>query len=275
MHNRKFIISNILSKRMVGVLALTGTILVTLVASAEACSVCAYAMVERVLPLTWGWIIFSIIWFLALAASATARKEKLHCIPNFSLALLLVIILVIIGLMFMGPAPLFLLFLASIIGTLGAFFKKTEDSNSLFKHDMKVIGGFVLLSLLGLGSGSLYIRSTRTPSDFILGWLSTYPGRAVLSDLLKSGPEALPDLRVLVEKGEPELVAKVAERLAVIGEPQIDVPLLLNALSSKDSSRVENALRRLSGLELPEGTATKIWRKEWQKSLQQSASKHK
>ncbi|MBW1692738.1 MAG: hypothetical protein JRJ41_01005 [Deltaproteobacteria bacterium] len=271
----KFIISNILSKRMVWVLALTGTIFVTFVSSAEADCVDAFAMVARVLPLTWGWIIFSIVWYLALTASASVRKEKVFGILSLRAAFLLVIILIIVGVMMLGPAPMFLLLVLSIIGTIGAVFKKAENSNPLFKKDMKVIGGFVLLSLLGLGSGSLSIRFTRTPSDYILKWRHTYPARAALADLLKSGPEALPDLRVIVEKGSPPLIVQAAERLAVIGEPQVDVPLLLNALSSTDSAKVESALRLLSGLELPENTAVKIWREEWQKSLQQSVLKRK
>lgn len=282
MHNIEFMIPKILPKKIVWILSLAGTILATPIASAEAGCVDAYATIERVLPLAWGWIIFAIIWYLALAASAHARKEKVSGILSLRDTFLLVIILVIIGFLFLGPAPMFLLFLLSIIGTLYAFLIKPGNRNPLFKKDMKIIGGFVLFILFGIGSGSLYIHFTRAPSDYILNWELTYPGKCALNDLLKRGAEALPDIRVIVEKGRPSSIALAAERLAVIGEPQNDVPLLLNALTSirsigygNQSAMVENALRTLSGIELPEGTATNTWRAEWQKNLQQSVLKRK
>lgn len=274
MFDPKRLPSNFLFQNLFWIIALAGIILATTVAFAWADCVDAFATVERVLPLTWGWVIFSIIWFLALSASTTIRKEKLPCIPGFFRAVLFVGILVVIGFLSMGPAPMFLLFLLSIIGMIGAFLKKAKKTAPLFKKDMKVIGGFVLLTMLVLGSGSFYIRSTRTLTDYILRWHSTYPGRVALSDLLNSGPETLPDLRVMVEKGSPGLIVQAAERLAVIGERQVDVPLLLDALTSMrsrgdttGSEKVENALRRLSGLEIPENTAVKTWREAWQKNL--------
>ncbi|MBW2021202.1 MAG: hypothetical protein JRI65_14615 [Deltaproteobacteria bacterium] len=66
--------------------------------------------------------------------------------------------------------------------------------------------------------------------------------------------------------------------MAEVGNPENDIPLLLNVLTSirskgGDSAKVEKALRTLSGIELPEGTPINIWRKEWKKSLQKSILK--
>jgi hypothetical protein len=224
------------------------------------------------------WSLLSILWFLAIAFTASIRREKIEGVPSVIAAFCLVIVLFIIGIMYMGPAILLLLLIPCITATSKAFFlSKEKESRQRLTKDIKIIGACGIIAMVGLGAYSVYLRSSRTESDYILKWENTYSGKQALKNLKMLGAEAVNDFRAIVQRGGSTAVVIAAEGLAEVGDPESDVPLLLNALtsirsigSSTKSAKVEKALRTLSGIELPEGTATNIWRKEWQKTLQKS-----
>jgi len=222
-------------------------------ANIQACVVCIHAAVYSVLPIYGGWILFGIIWYIVLSWVSKYHKRKLSGIPTHpGKAILIIIILAVIGLFFLGPIPFFFLFPICVIGTMRVLLKKKEDTD--FKKRVKMLGGLAITAFVILGVASYYIKANETASDYILKWNSTYQGRAAFKKLLTQGIVALPDLRAIVKKGRSDMVAEAAQRLAQIGVPAIDVPLLKEALKSFTSEydederdRVKRAIQILSG----------------------------
>jgi hypothetical protein len=72
----------------------------------------------------------------------------------------------------------------------------------------------------------------------------------------------------LVAHAKPAVLEKIVESVALAGQSEQDVPLLILALGQCRGSRtceakVSAALRRLSGLALAEGTSAKSWEEHW------------
>jgi hypothetical protein len=92
-----------------------------------------------------------------------------------------------------------------------------------------------------------------------------------LKKLARSGPKALSDLRKILKRARNSSTLEIAaEGRQTFGEPETDVPLLIGALAKchvqgelSCTSKVEAALRELSGLDLPEGTPAAVWWKNW------------
>ncbi len=243
--------------------------------SAEACSYCMSAMVDQILPPFMYWVCFSVVWFLALSVIRTIRKEKIETIPSLGWAIPLLIGFYLIGKIILGAQPCIVLLLLSLIASVQAFFPSKKEYSSKFKRDFKIIGGLSIVTMLLLSANSVYIHQVRKPSEFILQWQSTVPGRNELKRLVFRGATGLPDLRIIVKKGGPTVIAMAAQGLGKFGEPEIDMPLLIKALPvvrskgyKKQSADIEKALFNLSGISLPEGASEDIWRKEWQNKLQ-------
>lgn len=272
-----------LRKYSILVIALIGTILLLSASYVEACGVCVAAVFDKFIPPILYWSLLSILWFLAIAFTASVRREKIANVPSVIAAFPLVIGLIIIGSMYLGPISLLPLLIPCIIVTLNAFFSSKEKaSRQRLTKDIKIIGTCGIIAVVGLGAYSVYLRSSRTESDYILKWENTYSGKQALKNFKMLGAEAVNDLRAIIQRGGSTAVVIASEGLAEVGDPESDVPLLLNALTSirsmrysTESAKVEKALRTLTGIDLPEGTTSDIWRKEWQKTLQKSILKQK
>ena len=98
-----------------------------------------------------------------------------------------------------------------------------------------------------------------------------------LQRLLQTEPASLPNLRHLEIEGNASLATAAAKRLAIVGDPQTDVPIIILALErsrrepdgASSAADLEAALRSLSKSNLPAESTVDQWRQEWQ---QQSAN---
>jgi hypothetical protein len=225
---------------------------------ASACGACVFAIFDRFVPPVWLWSAFAIAWFLTVSAIITIHKDKALGIPSFGKAILLVLGFVVAGIMMIGPLGLFLLLLSYPFVAWKAFCgRNARRSNAKVRHTLKKITVTGLICICGLTLYSIFIRTTRPPSEFILRWESTYAGRAYLEELIQCGPESLNDLRVMLEKGNTSSMAAAAEGLSDFGEPDIDIPLLIRALEKCQTdtsckSKVESALLKMGGMDLLE-----------------------
>ena len=87
---------------------------------------------------------------------------------------------------------------------------------------------------MGLIGYSGYIQKTRSNSDYILKWESTYPSNSLLEKLASQGAKNLPDLRIIVEKGGFSSASIAAEALANFGDPAMDLPIVVQKRESCD-----------------------------------------
>ncbi|MFC2140578.1 hypothetical protein ACFLQ1_02530 [Candidatus Auribacterota bacterium] len=137
-------------------------------------------------------------------------------------------------------------------------------------RQLKVVSIIGLLGFLGLTINSLYIIKTRTPAEFVINWGFNGPGRLILKSLVRKGEKSLPELRKLTLKAKPYIAAKAAVKLAEWGTPEIDVSILIKALKRTRTCRdeyvakdIEDALRKLSKLDLPKNSPADVWQKKW------------
>jgi hypothetical protein len=186
--------------------------------------------------------------------------------------MLLVFGLLAVSSMFIGPAGILILLVPAFGFVLKVFFTKSSRAWSQpVARDLKIVSTAGLVVLVGMISYSVYVKRVRKPAEYILKWENTHSAGRMVRDLAGRGPESLPDLRELVKKGGSGTVAVAAEGLAEFGVPETDVPLLIQALGrlQLDGSRGEyaeklrEALRKLSGLELPEDASFKTWLEHW------------
>jgi hypothetical protein len=112
--------------------------------------------------------------------------------------------------------------------------------------------------------------------DKIMAWQDSSLGRMLLAQLEKNEPESLDQYRKLMREAKGYILWLTAERLLAIGDPEIDVPILIEALGSERShggitaysierETIEKALCELTGLNLPEMTSPEEWERQWER----------
>ncbi len=240
---------------------------------AEACGGCVAAMVDQFLPPVLAWSAFAIAWFLIVSAVSTFHEQRIAGLPHLGVAILLVVGLVILGSMFIGPIGVLLLLLPYPVVVLKPYFETDEAVMSReLAAALKPINVVSLVCIAGLIGWSVYIHNTRTTADFLLQWENTHIGRNQIDQLAEAGPEALPDLRAIVDQAtNPANRVIAAKRLAEIGDPEVDVPRLIGALEGCGDdpdrrSEIGAALGELTGLALPPATPAPVWREKWEGS---------
>lgn len=239
----------------------------------KACGICVTAIFDRIIPPVLLWCLFSITWFLILSVVVSIHGNKIAGIPSLVKALLLVLFLLIIGAMLIGPIGVLLLLTPYPVVAWRAFKNNYQTLNKRIKNTLKIISLITLIAFLGLISYSISILRSRTPSEYILKWENTAPSRMYLKGIAKLGPEYLPYLREVTEKGKISSVVIAVEGLADFGQSDIDVPILIRTLlryqgddSFKEhAQKFGTALRKLSGLNLPDTASYREWREDWEK----------
>jgi len=174
--------------------------------------------------------------------------------------------------MYIGPLGLILLLIGCLyISTVIISEEKPRTRNKRLVRDLKMISFVGWFFFVGLAWYTVYIHSSRSPSDHILKWERPEVAEMPLKKLARSGPKALSDLRKILKNAKYSPTLEItAEGFQTFGEPETDVPLLIDTLAKCSvlvslpcTSKVEAALRELSGLNLPEGTPAAIWWRNW------------
>jgi hypothetical protein len=86
------------------------------------------------------------------------------------------------------------------------------------------------------------------------------------------GEETRPQLQYLITHGKPSTITRLASKLAALNRPEMDVPVLILSLGQCRGDRdcekdVSAALRKLTGLDLEDGTSAKSWQEHWHQRL--------
>lgn len=270
----------------------TSAISVILVAScspASACTICTDAMLWKVFPpiLIWAWL--GIAWFLALVILSAIWNQKIPFVPRIRTGAVLVMLGSLAPLMF--GLSITLPFLAcAFLGSVMVLRNRPE------RYSLKFAGIVLLLTILALAAiATTAAREVISPTpgepiDVILRWGGTVPARAALSELERAEPHSATSYRRILEEaplpGEiPWMryawpgdckqlgffsVSQAAKRLVIIEDPTIDAPLLIEALRRSracskdyDAMEIEETLRQMTGLSLPDGTSTDEWQQAW------------
>jgi len=132
--------------------------------------------------------------------------------------------------------------------------------------------------------------TSRSPVDVIVRWDGTVASQVAFDELKNDGPESVAAYREILKcalmpgeipsirwawpygfrKPNSSTVARVATRLAAIGDPEIDVPLLIETLQAARSvpenifaEEIEEALKTMTRISLSTGTSTEEWKVAW------------
>ncbi|MDM8517411.1 hypothetical protein QUF76_14530 [Desulfobacterales bacterium HSG16] len=245
----------------------------------SACNVCTMAFFDYLLPPLFLWQIFPVIWFIAVC-SVSDKDDPQWGVPKRTISGVLTGIgTVIIGNMF-GFGPLFslILLLPPIILSFKAMSKNIRkrwgEKQSKKYITVSAIGTAALFCLI---LSSIWIRYNRTSGEYVLTWGMSGRGRSIIEELRTDPLSDLDEIRLIVSKSDFYVSEELLETLAVRGDPSKDFSILLDVLrrTKKESygvDAIEAALKKISGIELPEGTDANDWEKAFSNRINESAS---
>jgi hypothetical protein len=241
------------------------------ISSANACGQCAASQIWKLFPplLIWQWI--GIAWFLTLSLLKTVSKTELRFIPHIIPGAFLTLLGLFFGFVMTGPITILPFLVIAFAATIVLLFNRKK------KYSLRLFIAIYLLAFLSISAimvtGILEIihPTPKSPVDIILRWEGTGSERIAFSELRKAEPDSVSSYREIVRKGTFYSVTQAVKRLAIVGDPEIDVPLVINGLERSRANSykylsidIEDVLRKMTGLSLPEGTPVKEWRDKWE-----------
>ena len=234
---------------------------------ASACGACMYGIFDWLLPPIKGWVLLAVAWSFVLSGYSTFTGVPIWGVFRLLGWIATVIILALTSLMYFGPVFLLLLMLPCIVSSVYAYLPDKMMDRKV-KRDLKVIGAVGLAGLAFMTVTMQIQLHNRSEAAFILKWENTFQSQKLLEGLAQATPPKLNQLREVIRHAKSDyILAKASQGIATHGDAAIDVPLLIDAYmrtSNKDENRkIEQALARLTGLNLPEGSPPDIWKATW------------
>jgi hypothetical protein len=229
-----------------------------------ACGSCMYVHFDKILSPIWWWVLLSVSWYYSLSIYTSITETKMWGVFGPVGGLILILFLFVTSFMLFGPIFIFLLILPGIILSLKVFLlSKWIDVKG--KRNLRVISAVGISCLTYLIVVSANIQRERTEADFILKHENSGPSEMFCKRLAHATPPRLKDLReVVLRSNNMKLISIACEGIAAHGDPVRDVPLLINAyeriFGAAEDEKVESALSKLTGLNLPEGSSPYIWK---------------
>jgi|SRR6185295_11517789 len=193
---------------------------------ALACGVCTASIVDSFAPPVQWWILLAFTWFLTHGAIRTLTQAPLPAQPGVLGSIGLSLAAAVMASVIAGPLVVPFLMIPPLVATVLAFGSNPFPG----RRAVRIASGLHVAALLIGLVMSAYILRTRTEGEFIVQWEGAAMGDSRLRQLQKQEPRSLPTYRYLLEHGGSRLIAKAAERIAVVGSPEVDVPILERAL---------------------------------------------
>ena len=191
------------------------------------------AACDQVLPPILLWCAIAVCWFLATAAMASFFRVTGRYVPGIVKAIGAVVGFFLLAIVFAGPPVLLLLALPSAVAAVFTFFGQSVTNwPTRFRSALRLLACIAVTMISFATVKSIHIRRTRTEAEFVLQWGDAVPSIVIVRSWESQEPQSLPNYRQIVEHGRRMFVAvsDSAERIAEIGEPAIDIPILEAAL---------------------------------------------
>jgi len=243
--------------------------------TAVACNTCTLADFDYILPPFVFWQFLPVVWFTAACIAANKGNPRPGGFPKTWVGIVIGIGTFIFGNAFgLGPWPALLLFIPPVVLAFNSADRSMRakwDKEQRHRYiRVSVIGSVALVCLIIL---TIWIRLSRTPGEFVAQWGPSGRGRLIIEEFQASPNADLNEIRLIVSKSNSLATAELAQTLAQRGDPATDFPILLEALK-KSRGRLgsgeyalEEALRMLTGLDLPAKTSIKDWQKAFYQKL--------
>jgi hypothetical protein len=187
------------------------------------------AALDSVLPPIRVWSLFAILWFIAHGALRSWSGVILPLQPRLIASVGIAVLGFLLGAAWLGPMAVLPLAFPPAYAVLRALIPRVQMPDSVRKR-LRIAGAVALSAVAILGAWSVHEVRTRTEAQFIADWSATAIGRAHFKALQAKEPSSLAAYRELLMIGDGTVAAQSAERIARIGDPAVDVPLLERAL---------------------------------------------
>lgn len=246
------------------ILLIALAVLILIPKPAFSCGACAFALIDYYLPPVLFYCHLISFWVISLGIFATIKKRKIWKQNPFVMSLLAVLLSYVVGFASFGPVG----YLFILYGSFVFIYKNIPKEE---RKPVIFINAFFIASAFALTIYGQYVRTQRSPADFILAWNGTVPSVHKIKDLAKTSNTGLPQLRYLLENGESSVLQQTARVMVGIAEPEKDIPLLLDALKRarqrKDRNwvieQLEESIVQISGIEMPENFTVEEFEKKW------------
>lgn len=181
-------------------------ILSGLPATATACGMCMFGVVEYTFPHTMFWCLGITIWFCVVGIITAPKK--------FVTDLIAVFVIFFLGTAFFGPFPFGLLALIACTRTISGFLSSTKKTMSRkSKQGLLLITVAVSVAILAGFAINTHTLNTRTDAEFILSW-GGYKGKAVLHKLISDPEQHEAQLRrILAQTGDEYMIKEISKAL--------------------------------------------------------------
>lgn len=260
--------------RFLRVLAAAGLVLLA-APSAHACGMCVTALVWIAFPplLVWGWV--GLVWFLVLSVLAAVWKRKIRNVPRPLGAVGTAIVALMAFAAVLGPLATLVLGATALFGwlvLLGEERRSASEYPVRFRVLTNAVSGVAVALIVFTGGRELVSPTPRSPVDVILRWEPTSPAILAFAQLLKEEPQSVSAYRRIVREADGYAIGEAAKRLAVVGDREIDVSPIIDALGraqshghayEKVAGDIGDALREATGLSLSKTAPAAEWRRAW------------
>ncbi len=198
---------------------------------ASACAMCGFSIVDRYVPPVYYWSFLVIGWTISIEIINMVFSIKDALLQTTAKrSLLLIGAFIIASFMLIGPLGILPFIPLSSI----AFHKAVRKRDPYQDNRKARIGvltvSYIAVILMCVGVvWSIRIHRTRTDVDFYLMWSGNVTGRELMQKFKQQEPASIDKYRYIVDHGKDYAIESAAERLGVIGDPQVDIPRLENA----------------------------------------------
>lgn len=231
------------------------TCFLLIIPAANACGVCVWAMHWNYIPPIYEWSIILPAWFLISSIMASRSGVDIAFLPKPLKGILYLCFAFLLAAQF-GPTLLVLLVVPFVRGLYGLLNRhdRTAWPPVFAKRFAWLTTSVGILMLVALGH-QLWLRSHMTPVDKIMKWQGTAFSRVFEDQLRKQEPDSIPEYRRLLIDGPTFHKPLGAQRLAEIGDPAIDLPLMGAALAKIEVEK--RSYEQMPGLSIESDMAGK------------------
>jgi hypothetical protein len=240
--------------------------------TAFACSTCVISEMEYFLPGSIVWWFFLMGWYLLLTIENRVKGNKRSKLGSPLFAIFLVLISFVIGAIGLGSFLVFPFSLVCIIWVakrLSRFLK--HKSFAYLINELGISGSLGIFIFLGLTFFSVSKLMVRTEEQYFCQYPLTSHTSSYLGKLKADEPNSLETYRKLALHHDFFVAHPAIKRIAEIGDPVQDVPLLIKILkqvqespASYKAQLIASQLTKLSDLELKVNASAVEWEKSWE-----------
>lgn len=203
----------------------------------KACSLCVIAAMDKLLPPIYVWCLISIFWFLLSSLISSIYKVKMFYIPKFIGAIGVIIVCMLLTFAFLGPLTILPLAITPAMAFFSSFAKTNKGNWKNNPYYSIQILGFAATIAITLTSYQTYqIYRNRTVAQYVVQWTGTGISSGMLEQLKEKEPTSLDDYRYILEHGRGYQLIFVAERIAIIGDPENDSKILEKTIERLDKT---------------------------------------